>query len=258
MLYNTDAIVIRTLNYGETHAIVNLLTPSGLVAAMARGAKKPQSRLAASVQLCAQGVYSIYQKSGMGNIQQVELTDSRRALREDLLLAAYAAYFCEITAAIAPERPHGSEAFYRSFTGVLDRLNLRPEEADTTSMLWEAKVLEWLGASPKWNQCVRCHSTELLVAYSPVDGGMVCHNCLPRHANQFLVTPQNLPRVLENLRTIPVDRVGSIRLTDEVKELGRKILRMQMSEYGGLHLKSQGFLESLESGNLLDGLMDSE
>lgn len=259
MLYNTDAIVVRNLSYGETHAIVNLLTPTGLVAAMARGAKKPQSRLAASIQLCAQGKYSIYQNTGMGTLQQAAVTNSRRRLREHLLLAAYASYFSELVLAVAADRPNGSEGLYRTFETVLDRLTERPEETVSTRILWEAKVLIQAGASPRWTECVHCGiEDKTLVGYSPAKGGLVCESCFAAHSEHGIIIPPKLPNVLENLRKVPAQRVGSIRLSKEVTQAAQKVLQLQLQEYGGIHPKSQKFLDDLESDNLLEQFLSDD
>lgn len=47
----THAIVLRRTNYGETDRILNLLTPEGKVAALARGVRKEKSRLAGGIEL---------------------------------------------------------------------------------------------------------------------------------------------------------------------------------------------------------------
>ncbi len=47
----TRAIVLRRTNYGETDRILNLLTPEGKVAALARGVRKEKSRLAGGIEL---------------------------------------------------------------------------------------------------------------------------------------------------------------------------------------------------------------
>ncbi|MCL6547832.1 MAG: DNA repair protein RecO [Alicyclobacillus sp.] len=208
MLYNTEGIVVRTTAYGETHTIVTLLTPSGTVAAMAHGARKPQSRLAAGVQVCTQGIYTIFQRTGMGTLQQLEVVASHRALREHLDLAAYAAYFCELALACAEERPHGHPALYREFAGALAALSAGRHPPALVARMWEAKVLRWLGAAPDWSVCLRCGRSLLqgkegpcsssladparpagpslppspdsavARAYSPRHGGLICAECL--------------------------------------------------------------------------------
>ncbi len=47
----TQAIVLRRTNYGESDRILNLLTPEGKIAALARGARKEKSRLAGGIEL---------------------------------------------------------------------------------------------------------------------------------------------------------------------------------------------------------------
>lgn len=47
----TPAIVLRRTNYGESDRILNLLTPEGKVAVIARGVRKEKSRLAGGIEL---------------------------------------------------------------------------------------------------------------------------------------------------------------------------------------------------------------
>ena len=49
----TLAIVLRRTDFGEADRIVNLLTPSGKVSAMARGVRKPKSKLAGGIEVFA-------------------------------------------------------------------------------------------------------------------------------------------------------------------------------------------------------------
>ncbi|WDL96346.1 DNA repair protein RecO [Alicyclobacillus sp. ALC3] len=262
MNYNTEAVVVRATAYGETHTIVNLLTPSGIVAAMARGAKKPQSRLSAGVQLCVRGMYALYQNRGMGQLNQVEVLDARRTLREDLERAAYAAYFCELVGAVAEERPHGSSAVYTQFNGALDRLTRGSGygQSDATgygtapaivARIWEAKVLRMLGASPTWTRCARC-GAELVQGgwYSPEEGGCVCGSCKTADdaagsRRQGIALQRALPRVLESFSVIPWERLGDVRLTAQSVRTLDNVLRTQMFDYAGLSLKSREILQSL-------------
>ncbi len=47
----TRAIVLRRTNYGESDRILNLLTPEGKLAVIAKGVRKEKSRLAGSIEL---------------------------------------------------------------------------------------------------------------------------------------------------------------------------------------------------------------
>lgn len=47
----TRAIVLRRINYGEADRILSLITPQGLVAAIARGSRKAKSKLAGGIEM---------------------------------------------------------------------------------------------------------------------------------------------------------------------------------------------------------------
>lgn len=47
----TRAIVLRRTNYGESDRILNLLTPEGKIAVVARGVRKEKSRLAGAIEI---------------------------------------------------------------------------------------------------------------------------------------------------------------------------------------------------------------
>ncbi len=253
MLYNTEAIVVRSIAYGESDAIVTLLTPGGLVAVMAKGAKKPQSRLAAGVQLCVQGTFTLYRRSGMGTLSQVEIVNSRRWLREDLQRAAYAAYFCELVAAVSEEAPNGSEVVYRLFAGALDRLEMREYPPPVTARIWETKILRMVGASPDWTTCVHCHREGLeTAAYSPREGGFVCEFCASKHAldgeqgQSLWVTPTSVPKILKSFEIVPWSRLGSVRVSSGTLGAIKRILEVQLREFAGLWPRSRTFLDSID------------
>ena len=74
MLHKWEGIVIKSRSYGESNKIVTLMTrEAGKVAVMARGAKKPTSRLAGITQTFMHGMFVVQRTSGMGTLQQGKL-----------------------------------------------------------------------------------------------------------------------------------------------------------------------------------------
>ena len=72
MLNKWEGIVFRTIPYGESNKIVTLFTrEAGKVTAMARGAKKPRSKLAAVTQPFTHGSFLIRKGRGMGHFIKV-------------------------------------------------------------------------------------------------------------------------------------------------------------------------------------------
>jgi len=57
----THAIVLRRTNYGESDRILNLLTPEGKIAVLARGVRKEKSRLAGGIELFTEADVVVHQ-----------------------------------------------------------------------------------------------------------------------------------------------------------------------------------------------------
>ena len=63
----TLALVLKRTNYGETDRIINLLTPSGKISALAKGVRKEKSRLASGIEMFSLSEMVIHQgKSEFG------------------------------------------------------------------------------------------------------------------------------------------------------------------------------------------------
>lgn len=247
VVYNTEAIVIRTVRYGESNAILTLLTPTGLVSAMAKGAMKPQSRLSAGVRVCAQGTYFLYQGKGMGTVQQVERTASRRRLHEDLEAAAYAAYFCELALHSIPERPTAPTAAYRQFVALLDALEEAQHKSAILARMFETKVSRWLGASPSWTDCIRCgRPLTPVVRYHISEGGLLCSQCFtPSESSSTFQVPPRCGSILSAFERTDFERLGQVDISLNTLRSLDRILLFQLTEFAGLYLKSRTVLDDI-------------
>ncbi|HYK71855.1 MAG TPA: DNA repair protein RecO, partial [Pseudoneobacillus sp.] len=152
MLQKCEGIVIRTTDYSETNKIVTLYTREwGKVGVMARGAKKPNSRLAAITQLFTYGYYLIQRGTGLGTLQQGEIISSMRTIREDIVLTAYGSYILELTDKCTDEKKPNPYLFEL----LSQTLNYMNEEHDLEILIhiYEMKMLNSLGLYPVLNKC---------------------------------------------------------------------------------------------------------
>lgn len=70
----THAIVLRRTNYGESDRILNLLTPEGKIAVLARGVRKSKSRLAGGIELFSMADVVIHQgRSSLGTLTSAKM-----------------------------------------------------------------------------------------------------------------------------------------------------------------------------------------
>lgn len=247
MLIKTEGIVLRTNDYGEGNKILTLLTKEqGKISIMARGARKPKSRLSAISQLFTYGHYLYYKGSGrgMGTLSQGEIIQSFRALRQDLLQTAYAAYFAELTDKLIEE--HEPNPYL--FKLFLDSCALLEEgkDAEIVSRLYELKVLSSGGYRPFLNGCVVCGSTEGYFGFSIQEGGFICERCYPVDPSRFTLQASTV-KILRTLYLLEPYRLGQINVKPETKAELKKVLWSFMDHHTPLRLKSRDFLEKMSN-----------
>ncbi|MFD1425682.1 DNA repair protein RecO (recombination protein O) [Kroppenstedtia sanguinis] len=244
MLEKLEGIVIRTRDYGESHKVVILFTKEqGKYAVMARGAKKPKSRLAAVTQPFTSGEYLCYAGSGMATLSQGDILASRHLLRSDLLRASYAAYWTEFLDKLKEEK-EPDPPIYIWLERVLDLLE-EGVDPEILSRIFELKVLESAGYRPRLQGCVYCGGTDLPVKFSVRQGGFLCPNCSLRDPEALSLSPATA-RILRTLAGISPYRLGQIRVKEETRRQLERILRSFIDEYIDLPLRSRSFLDRLK------------
>jgi len=245
LLNKWEGIVLRTIPYGESNKIVTLFTrEAGKVTAMARGAKKPRSKLAAVTQLFTHGSFLIRKGKGMGTLSQGDPISSLRFIREDLEATAYASYVVEIVDRLTEEneRVHG---VYDLLHEALHAIN-EEYDPEAISLFVEWKMLTVGGIHPILHECANCHATEGEFAFSFKEIGFICHRCfsVDRHLVRLSSTHVKLIRTFY---TVPIHKVGNLTLKKETKLLLKKIVRTIYDEQIGVWFKSRAFLDQLES-----------
>ena len=239
-----EGIVIRTKPYGESHKLVTLFTrEAGKMTCMARGAKKPVSRLAAVTQPFTHGSFSIYKGRGMGTIQQGDPLESLRHIREDIMSTAYASYITELIDRLTEQDDPQPAIYDMLFQGLHAIEEGYDPEAITLFVEW--KMLPYAGLTPTLHQCANCGATEGEFAFSFQELGFLCHRCF--HIDRYIIRLS--PALVKLIRTfyfVPIERVGSLKLKKETKSLLKQIVRTIYEEQAGIRLKSRSFLEQLD------------
>lgn len=244
MLQKCEGIVIRATDYGETNKVVTLYTREwGKIGVMARGAKKPNSRLSAITQLFTHGYFLVQMGTGLGSLQQGEMISSMRSIREDIFLTAYSSYIVELTDKSVEDKkpnPYLFELLYQT----LNYLN-EGYDPDVLMNIYEMKMLSVLGLNPTLNQCSVCGSTDGHFSFSIREGGLLCHRCAHQDPYHFPLSPAAV-RLLRLFYYFDLSRLGNISVKPETKAELRKVISAYYDEYSGLHLKTKKFLDSME------------
>ena len=175
----TDAIVLRSLRYGEADRILHLYTPArGRVGAIAKGVRRTRSRFGGRLEpfsrvrlICHEG------RGELLTITSVETLDAHARLREQAATLDSAARACDAVARVfETEEPH--QAVYNLLANELALLAAAPGRATHANALaFRLKLLVAAGLAPALGACASCGGIEHLIGYSPGAGGVVCNAC---------------------------------------------------------------------------------
>lgn len=103
-LYRCEGVVLRTRDLAEADRLVIMYTPDrGKHRAVARGARRPRSRLAAGIQPFTRAMYLCWKGRNLDGISQVEVVEGFAPLRTSLERLAAATYACELIDAVTQD-----------------------------------------------------------------------------------------------------------------------------------------------------------
>ena len=184
-LVRDTGVVLRTYRLGEADRIVVLLTEEhGKVRAVAKGVRRTASKFGARLEPLSHVALLVWQgRSELGVVNQAEVVDHFRAVREDLRRVASGLSMLEVADQVAQEG-HPDPGLYRMLVGALRALaDPRHDPAMVVpAFFW--KVLAHEGAAPVLTGCAACGASASsvdLVAFDLTQGGALCRACRRGH-----------------------------------------------------------------------------
>ena len=177
-LFRDQGVVLRTIRLGEADRIVTIMTEQhGKVRAVAKGVRRTTSKFGSRLEPLSHVALMAWQgRSDLDIINQVEVVDTFRPVREDLDRMSAAMAMLEVVDQIGQER-HGNPRLYEMLVGALTALADR--NSPMVGPAFFLKVLALEGSAPVLEVCVSCgeEDSELLVAFDIVEGGVLCRSC---------------------------------------------------------------------------------
>jgi DNA repair protein RecO (recombination protein O) len=250
----TQALLLRAVDFGESDLIVRLLTPeTGRLTAIAKGARRSRRRFPGSLDLFNQLRVQVERsrRRGMARLEHAVLLSPFLALRADPRRFALACYLAELLDRLAPEdgAPGDARRLFAFALGalqVLERARPQPE----LRLLLELRVLDALGLRPELGRCVRCGKplpAEGRVGFHVPDGGVVCGSCLPRSEGALPLHLGTLRALQQGLR-FDLERIDRIALGPAARSEARALLERFHRFHVGVELKSERFLDRVLDG----------
>jgi DNA repair protein RecO (recombination protein O) len=197
----TEAIVLRSIRYGEADRILHLYTPDrGRLSAIAKGARRARSRFGARLEPFFHVRAVLHEgRSELLTVTGVDTVAAHGGLREHAATLDAAARACDaVTRLFETADPHPE--VFRLLANELGLLESDPAQARPgNGLAFRLKLLLAAGIVPQLAACTVCGETEHLSGFSGAAGGVVCTACeagafsLSEDAYGFLVSALGSP-----------------------------------------------------------------
>ena len=187
-LVETEAIVLRHVKQGDTSHVVTLLTRSGgKIAVMAKGSRKPGSRIGPGLGLfhLAHIRYRPRANRDLVFLEGCDLTTAFESLARDVFGYAAAGVCAELVDRLVPDGGASPEIFdlLREAFESLAEVAPLPEGEELRAVglpvVFQLKLMDILGIAPELTGCVSCGDTQLdgSSSLSARRGGLLCPRC---------------------------------------------------------------------------------
>jgi DNA repair protein RecO (recombination protein O) len=175
----TEAIVLRSIRYGEADRILHLYTPGhGRLSAIAKGARRARSRFGARLEPFFHVRAVLHEgRSELLTVTGVDTIAAHGALRDHACTLDAAARACDaVTRLFETSEPHPE--VFRLLANELALLHADAAQARVANGLaFRLKLLLAAGIVPQLSACVGCGETDRLQGFSGAAGGVVCGSC---------------------------------------------------------------------------------
>jgi DNA repair protein RecO (recombination protein O) len=193
----TEAIVLRSIRYGEADRILHLYTAKrGRVGAIAKGARRPKSRFGGRLEPFFRLDLLLHEGRGeLLTVTQASTVEGYPRLRASGAALTAGARACDAVLRLldsAEPNPPAYNLLCR-YLSLLDDPSAPAATSPRTALSFRLKLALVAGFSPELASCARCGEADHLAGFSGAAGGVVCAGCeagafpLSGGAHRFMV-----------------------------------------------------------------------
>jgi DNA repair protein RecO (recombination protein O) len=180
--YTTNAINIKSYNLSEADKIVVMYSKEhGIIRCVAKGTKKPNSKLGGRMDLLMANKLLIYKGKNLDVVCQADVLDMFKNIRKDITKLTYSMYCTELISVFGLENDNNSEFVYDLFSNTLKNIDAADEKIQTLffTVRFQLILMELSGYALELDTCVRCNAEieKDLFYFCVNSGGIICTDC---------------------------------------------------------------------------------
>ncbi len=246
--YHCEALTLKKFPMGEADLLVTLYTrENGKVRAIARGARRSNSKLVGHFEPLTQVKLSLAQGRDLDYISQAQVLSGFASLKDNLGAITKGLYLAELVDGFGSEA-NPNQPLYRLVIDALHAIEADPD-SDLPLRFFELHLLQVSGLMPELYRCVECRNslTPGRHRFSPNLGGTLCLDCNPTDAR---LCPLSL-RALKVLRLLHRTRMAELPTLTMNAALARELralLGITIQYWLDKEIQSNSFLEHVHHG----------
>lgn len=199
--------MLKTIDFGEADRVLTLLTRHfGKVRVVAKGIRRPTSRLAGYVEPLSHATFQLARGRELDVLTGAESRSTLRAVRDDLVRIGASWYIAELADRFTADRSPSAPVFDLVETALR---HLEAGYAPGIVCRWfDLHLLDRSGFRPELAVCVQCRGpiAETVNLWSPDGGGVICSGCVA--SLDHIGVPLSV-RALKSLRYLIASDFGS-------------------------------------------------
>lgn len=216
--YQTQAIVLGHIEYGEADRILTLFTTEkGKITVIVKGIRKIRSRKAGHLEPFTRVNLYLAKGRNLDIVTQAETVDAYLGLKSDLQRVGLAAYVVELLDRFTYEEGRNL-AIFRLLADTLSRLATQ-KNIETVVHYYEVRLLDLLGFRPQLFECIDCgdkiRAQDQFI--SPLVGGVVCPKCGGARSEAWSIK-QDVLRYLRHLQRSKWRQVANVIIPEDVEQ----------------------------------------
>ena len=178
----TDAINLKSYNLSEADKIIVMYSKDkGLIRGVAKGVKKPKSKLGARMDLLVANKLMLYKGKNLDRICQAEALNTFNKTRQDMDKIFYSMYITEVVNNFGVEDDPCSAEIYDILYKALDKISNASGNVEMLIAVikFQLKMMQISGFGVELNNCLCCGKEikDKNMYFSSQTGGVVCFEC---------------------------------------------------------------------------------
>ena len=180
--YVTEAINLKSYNLNDADKIIFMYSKdNGLIKGVAKGIKKPKSKLGARMDLLVANSLQLLKGRNMDTIIQAQTVNNFRKTREDMDKLMLSSYVSELIVNFGEGSEAASKEIYELLYKALNRIADSKEKKDALIAVikFQLKLLLIMGFCVELDTCLCCREQILdeEMFFSSSMGGVICKEC---------------------------------------------------------------------------------